>query len=485
MTIRHRGAIAPVFREPITCHIFYERALKSMLPRPGDSTRSASAAGILSQGRRSRAESLASRLRGASTERGEGAILETREHHRGNKMKSKTIMVSVVALLSGIICTNCAKDKVTEPAGTDSWTFAIFGDTRGDFDPARRPPYDAGTATGVSLFLPQIATKIASLRPEFVLHVGDLACGDLYEDVISMGVPDVIAIPYASQFQAFKDAMSPVYNAHIPLYTVRGNHEVCCSDGSNGSNNPALEAAYYEAFGQYMPQNYDGSFANQKGLTYSFSHKQVTVVAIDQYARYVAPDPLPVPAWRPTNTWGTNFWGYHTIDQDWVSERLQASAKPFKIVFAHEPAYEASGVPFSTAYADYQWSPELYFGPESFDGNARRQSFIDMLGANGAQLYAVGHVHNMSIGYVLDSVGHVIYQLTAGNGGALPMDSADVTANEAAIHDVNREISKLGFILATVNPGANTMLLEYYVMDRIDFSWSKESFTTQITGSSP
>lgn len=106
-----------------------------------------------------------------------------------------------------------------------------------------------------------------------------------------------------------------------------------------------------------------------------------------------------------------------------------------------------------------------------------------MLGANGAQLYAVGHVHDMSIGYVLDSAGHTVYQLTAGNGGALPMDTQTVTTNEAAIHDVKRELTKTGFTLATVNPTANTMLLEYYVMDATDGSWSEESFTTQIAGS--
>ncbi|MCX6149555.1 MAG: metallophosphoesterase [Ignavibacteriales bacterium] len=400
-------------------------------------------------------------------------------------MKRKTLIAYVVTLLLGLILTSCTKDKVAEPAGTDSWTFVIFGDTRGDFDPAKHPPYNASTATGVSLLLPQIATKIASLKPEFVLHVGDLVCGDLYEDVILIGVPNVIAIPYADQFLAFKDAMSPVYNANIPLYMVRGNHEVSNSYGLIRGTDPALAAAYYQAFGQYMPQNYDGSFANQKGLTYSFNHKQVTVVAVDQYAQYVAPNPLPVPVWKPTNKWGTNFWGYHTIDQDWVSKQLQASTNPFKIVFAHEPVYEACSIPFSTVYATYQWSKELYFGPESFGGIARRQSFIDMMGANGAQLYAVGHLHNMSIGYVLDGAGHTIYQLTVGNGGAFPMQSVDITGNEAAIHDVRYELTKVGFTLATVNPTNNTMLLEYYVMDINDFTWSKESFTNQITGSSP
>lgn len=368
---------------------------------------------------------------------------------------------------------------------TEPWSFVIFGDTRGDMDPGKTPPYDPTTATGASLVLPQIAAKIAEVNPEFILHVGDLIAGDLYDDTIAMGVKDVYPIPFSDQFKAFKEAMSPVYEAGIPIYTVRGNHEVSCSDGADGHPKPELAAAYYEAFGQYMPQNYDGSLPNQKGLTYSFRHKQVTVVGLDQYAVYVAPEPAPEPTWHPTNTYGTNFWGYHTIDQDWVNKELQASDAPFKIVFAHEPAYIATGVtPDPAVYPQYTWDASLYFGPlNQFDGAARRQSFFNMLGANGARLYAVGHVHNMSIGSVTDSAGHTIYQLVAGNGGAFPLNTK-VGANEAAIHDVHSELTKVGFTLVTVNPEAGTMLMEYYVMDTADSSWSKESFTTEITGSS-
>ena len=64
------------------------------------------------------------------------------------------------------------------------------------------------------------------------------------------------------------------------------------------------------------------------------------------------------------------------------------------------------------------------------------------------------------------------------------MDSSDVTTNEAAIHDVKRELSKLGFTLVTVNPTTSTMLMEYYVIDKNGSGWSKESFVTQINGSS-
>ena len=133
------------------------------------------------------------------------------------------------------------------PAG--AWQFVIFGDTRGDFDPAKMPPYDLSTQTGVSLDLPRIAAKIASLNPDFALHVGDLTLGDLIRTTSQMGFPGLIDIPYAQQFQAAKVALQPITDKGIPIYTVRGNHEVSCGDGIDGHPDPTLAAAYYQAFG--------------------------------------------------------------------------------------------------------------------------------------------------------------------------------------------------------------------------------------------
>jgi hypothetical protein len=360
-----------------------------------------------------------------------------------------------------------------------AWRFVVFGDTRGDFDPAKHPPYDIATATGVSPQLPRIAAKIASLHPDFVLHVGDLIGGDMYKDAAELGVfPGVVAIPYAEQFQAFKNAIRPITAAHIPFYPVRGNHEVSNTHGVDGDPDPALAAAYQQAFAQYLPHN----CPSQPGLTYAFTHKQVTVVAVDQYANYLPPAPAPDPWYAPHNVgWGANFWGYHTIDLGWIRDQLHEARTPFKIVMAHEPIFVATGAADSALA--YQWSPELYFGPANFNGEAARQQFVDMLGANGVQLYAVGHVHNLTIGSFQDSAGHTLYQLTAGNGGALPMDTApDPPTPEAALHDVQAEQHKLGFTLVTVDPRANTLLLEYYVTSVDGADWSKEGFTTTIAG---
>ena len=390
--------------------------------------------------------------------------------------------VSLLTVLALVLC-GCGSGAGNPTPSAQSWKFVIFGDTRGDFDPTKTPPYDLGTATGVSPVLPQIAAKIASMKPDFVLHVGDLIMGDGYLDATEIGIPGIVAIPYAQQFAAFKTAVQPITAAHIPLYTVRGNHEVSNTEGAHGNPDPTLAAAYYQAYGQYMPQN----DPNQRGLTYSFSHKQVTVVVVDQYSTYVPPIPPPVPWYRSVDpNWGTNFWGFHTIDQAWVSAQLRRASTPFKIVMAHEPIFIASGVPVVPNTPDYSWSPELYFGPPAFGGTASRQQFVDMLGDSGVQLYAAGHVHNLSVGSFTDSAGHTMYQLTTGNGGAFPMNSVpDPPAPEWALRDVHAELYKPGFTLVTVDPDANTMLMEYYVTDTNGSGWSQEPFTTLMAGSSP
>ena len=117
-------------------------------------------------------------------------------------------LLAVTAVLLCVV--GCASASTPVPSA-NSWRFVIFGDTRGDFDPALQPPCDMTTATGVSKALPQIAAKITQLKPDFVLHVGDLVCGDLYHVAEAFHqIPPGSAIPYARQFQAFKTAIRPI-----------------------------------------------------------------------------------------------------------------------------------------------------------------------------------------------------------------------------------------------------------------------------------
>jgi len=307
------------------------------------------------------------------------------------------------------------------------WTFVMMGDTRGHHD----------TTTGVSVVLGPIATKIAELRPELVLCCGDQINGDATNGLTPLS--------YAQMFVNWKTAMSPVIASNIPIYTVRGNHENNADEGP-----PMLEVkqAYYDALGTNMPGNgpNNGPSDDQRGYTYSFSHKDVFFAVVDQY-------------FYPLSTNG----GYDSIDQAWLSRQLQQSYSPYKIVMAHEPVYVSH-----------------FYGTDSA-GVANRALFWDSLGYSGASLYVCGHVHNLSVCVAPDDYGNHICQLLAGNGGA-ELDEIEPKP-EAGMTITYYNTNHYGFALATV--GADAMTIQYYLLNKTGTEWSVATNTTIVPALGP
>jgi predicted MPP superfamily phosphohydrolase len=316
------------------------------------------------------------------------------------------------------------------------WSFVMLGDTRGTRDT---------TTTGVSLELPTIAQKIATLTPDLVMVAGDLVSGN---DVPATSVLN----DYALQFDNWKAAMQPVFNystnSGIPIFTVRGNHENMCSEGAPI---PELKQAYYDAFHTYLPANgpVNSKDDNQVGFSYSFTQNNVTFVAADQYFYYDAASPD----------------GYHALDQKWVSDQFAASSSTFKVLMAHVPVFQTEGGGES----------EHFFG-DNAAGNQTRSDFWNTMGADGVQLYLCGHVHNESVATTPVTDGGTILQLMAGNGGAAPPDPIGNQPEPGV--DVLHTSDRFGFSLATV--GTDTMTIQYYTLNPADSSWSIDAYTTVI-----
>ncbi|MCP4712971.1 MAG: hypothetical protein GY869_30455, partial [Planctomycetes bacterium] len=128
------------------------------------------------------------------------------------------------------------------------WKFIVVGDSRSD-----------GENNGVNIpILNEIAHEIVSHNVDFVLFPGDIVNGSSDHTT------------FQSQLTTWRDTMQPVYDAGIAVYPVRGNHE-----------NHSL-AAWRNVFsGPYaLPQN---GPPGELDLTYSFSHKNAFVAALDQY----------------------------------------------------------------------------------------------------------------------------------------------------------------------------------------------------------
>ena len=353
--------------------------------------------------------------------KGDG-ILRLFSNQTGEDMSVKSLFVAFMSFAAPLAV-------LFSPPAYGDWTFAIVGDTRGN---------DAGTDSGVSPYLNTIAQQIAAMNPTMVLVNGDLCSGDLAGSTYA---------DFTAQFNTWKTAMTPVSSLGIPIYPVRGNHENEFMDAL--PTNTALKQAYYDAFGAYLPMNgpNNGSGDDQRGFSYSFTVNNVTVVAVDQYFYF-----------NPGS-------GYHSIDQNWVTGQLQASTSPFKIVMAHEPVFMATG----------QDVGEHFFGTDAA-GMQSRSNFWNALGANGAPLYVVGHVHNLSVSSAQDGSGNTGYQLTSGNGGA-PFDNASIDADPGV--DVHyAQGTEYGFALATVS--TNTMTINYHLYDTASDTWSVASYSTVI-----
>ena len=345
-------------------------------------------------------------------------------------------MIRIPIILTFILAL-CGSSFLCDRAfGEDSWSFAVMGDSRGDYET---------TTTGVSEYLPTIASKIASLNPDAVLFAGDLINGN---DVPKKdGDP---SIPYATQFTNWKAAMKPVYDAAIAIYPVRGNHENVASD--DVAPIASLKKAYYDAFAATVPQNgpNNGAGDDQVGFSWNLKLKNIRVVTADQYFYF-----------HETAVGGRN---YFKIDQAWVDAQLSKTApRPYTFVMAHEPAYSLS-------------HEEGGFFGSSAEGLAGREAFWNSIGANDSKMYLTGHVHNVQVGTALDDNGNVIYQNMMGNGGA-PLSSDD-GGQDSLLTPTYSNFADYGFSLFTVT---NSNITEtYYLYDPVALTWSVSAYTITL-----
>ena len=245
--------------------------------------------------------------------------------------------VLLLGAISFILYTVSTITRV-EPA----WKFIIVGDSRGG---------DNGVNTAV---LKEIAAEIVLQEAEFVLFPGDLVNGSGNQAVLQ------------SQLTTWRDTMQPVYDAGIGVYPIRGNH-----DAGN-------LAAWRTVFsGEYaLPTN---GPSGEMGLTYSVSHKNVFVLALDQYI------------------------SRHRVNQPWVDAQLAANTNPHIFAFGHEPA-------FKLAHADCL-----------DDYPAERDAFWESLKNVGCRVYACGHDHFFDHAVVDDGDGNPdndIHQYVVGTAGA-------------------------------------------------------------------
>lgn len=256
---------------------------------------------------------------------------------------------------------------LTAAADEPTWCFVVVGDSPGSPE----------GASGVSPYLAYVAQAIANESPkvDFVLFPGDLISDENFG-----GTPP--SLP--QQYTNWLAAMAPVYDAGIPVYPVRGNHEAFTATFGLPGNDPQ---PFLDAFAKfaYIPSN---GPTNAHRLTYSFQHKNCLVLGLDLYVNSIV---LPNGSLFPA------------VDQSWVDQQLATNQLPHVFVFGHTPIVQVcnnSVIAMSNTMA-------------------KADAFFDSLVNAGCQAYFCGHDHFCNRSF-LERNGQRLCQMINGNGGAAP-----------------------------------------------------------------
>lgn len=255
-----------------------------------------------------------------------------------------------------------------------SWKFIAVGDSQGYED-------------GVN------ATILSELASETVGH--DVECVLFCGDLVSCYYP----YDLESELETWRGIMQPVYDAGIPIYSCRGNHE------SWGT-----VAEWQGVFGD-LPDN---GPAGEKHMTYSVVHKNSLIVALDEYV-------------NP-----------HRVNQAWLDTQLKRNAEPLVFIFGHEPAFHM-------------------FHPDCLDDYpADRDRFWNSIRDAGGRTYFTGHDHFFNHAHADDGDGdpnNDVHQFTSGTAGASFYSFSPPYAGDNSRYTVEQvhHARRYGYVLTEVN----------------------------------
>ncbi len=279
------------------------------------------------------------------------------------------LMVLAVTAMMPTPVWSQSNDQQTAHSRQPAWKFAITDDSRA-----------AGPAiaknNGVStLALSTIANDMVNQGIDFVLFPGDMVTGE---------TNDTTAL--SSMLDTWVATMAPVYNAGIPVYVTRGNHEY--NPGANGAANPLdpSRQTFLTHF-SYLPSN---GPAGEQGLTWSIKHKNVKIIGFDQYAKRTSDynDTL----YAPSSNEGQAM-------NEWVIDEIQESKAHLNFVIAHEQIWPTRSHPDCLAN----------------DPDSRDKLVKALAERNGA--YFAGHDHMYVRGYMTNKEGDRVPAFTVGTAG--------------------------------------------------------------------
>jgi hypothetical protein len=264
-----------------------------------------------------------------------------------------------------------------------NWRFAVVGDTH------------VGSSDTISEMIPYMLNDSLDL----IVVVGDLVEGGL-------ATPGTQLL---SELDHWKSIFSPIYNAGIPVYGIRGNHEDDANNDINMWNN-AFSGSY--AFPQNGP-------AGETNLTYSFTHKNAKMILLDVYKNI------------------------HQVNQNWLEQELNSNTSRHLFVFGHEAAFKV----FHADCLD--------------DSVSARNAFWNSMQSAGVKVYFCGHDHFLDASLVDDGDGNAqndIYQYLVGTGGGWLMSQYSNYNGDNGPFSPNRVFHEMeyGYSIVEINGDSST-----------------------------
>jgi len=296
---------------------------------------------------------------------------------------------------------------------SNPWSFVVMGDTRAN--QANDPiGYNAAVIN-------PMAADIANLtpKPKAVVVVGDLVVGGDNGTRTSL-TPDMLGM-----LNNWKDGMAPVYNADIPVYVIRGNHETYTGLWYNGVNNNITD--WMTVFGNSLPQNGPSS---ELGRSYYVMLNNSLFLCLDNYIQNVPGEP--------------------EVNQAWINTTLSRLNGKFShlFVFGHAPARQAD---ISTTL-----SRNL----------PARDAFLTSIINAGCTSYFCGHDHFYLLSELDLMSGSKIYQNLVGASGASGSSGTPGqwngvylnVNNDPVVPITKQNFTSFGYAVVTVNGSSVTQV---------------------------
>ena len=291
-------------------------------------------------------------------------------------------LACLVMLATVTLTTGCQESRAFNGA-TDKWHFIVVGDSRGG---------DVGVNSEI---FTEIAAEIVRVNPDFVMLPGDLVTGSKDSKKLR------------AQFIKWRSIMQPVYDAQIPVYSVRGNHDLGSKKDSSGTD------AWNEVFSGAYALPSDGP-AGEENVTYSVRHKNALVIALDQYS----------------------IKGRHN-NQEWLDGEFASNTSPHVFVMGHMPAFAVGHKDCLDDYPD------------------QRNEFLASITRAGRRMYFCGHDHFFDHISADDDgdPSNDIHQLIVGTGGAPLRENDGKYAGDNSPYTITpvARAAKYGYMIVDVD----------------------------------